>query len=63
MRNSSREMCAYLSEQIERWRRKPGEDLISALVQAQYDGGALAAARTRHHGRGTSSEMWGFRAT
>jgi cytochrome P450 len=43
MRNSSRELCAYLGEQIERRRREPGEDLISALVQAHDDGGALAA--------------------
>ncbi|MGE5112838.1 MAG: cytochrome P450 [Acidobacteriaceae bacterium] len=43
IRNSSRELCAYLGEQIERRRREPGEDLISALVQAHDDVGALAA--------------------
>ncbi len=39
----SQELRAYLANQIERRRREPGEDLITALVQAHDEGGALAA--------------------
>jgi len=40
---TSQELRAYLADQIERRRREPGEDLITALVQAHDEGGALAA--------------------
>ena len=43
MRNASQALRTYLSGQIERRRREPGEDLITALVQAHDEGGALAA--------------------
>jgi cytochrome P450 len=40
---TSQELRAYLADQIERRRRDPGEDLVTALVQAHDEGGALAA--------------------
>jgi len=40
---TSQELRAYLTTQIERRRREPGEDLITALVQAHDEGGALAS--------------------
>ena len=40
---TSQELRAYLANQIERRRREPGDDLITALVQAHDEGGALAA--------------------
>ena len=43
MKANSRELRAYLAQQIERRRREPGEDLITALVQAHDEGGTLAA--------------------
>ena len=38
---ASQELRGYLSKQIERRRREPGEDLISGLVQAHDEGGSL----------------------
>ena len=38
---ASNELRGYLSNQIERRRREPGEDLISGLVQAHDEGGSL----------------------
>jgi 6-deoxyerythronolide B hydroxylase len=43
VRPAAQELRAFLAEQIERRRREPGEDLITALVQAHDEGGALAA--------------------
>ncbi len=43
VKSTSQELRAYLADQIERRRRAPGEDLITALVQAHDEGGALAA--------------------
>jgi len=43
MKASSQELRAYLAKQIERRRREPGDDLITALVQAHDEGGTLAA--------------------
>jgi len=40
---TSQELRAYLANQIERRRREPGDDLITALVQAHDEGGTLAA--------------------
>jgi cytochrome P450 len=40
---TSQELRDYLTAQIERRRREPGEDLISALVQAHDEGGTLSA--------------------
>ena len=40
---SAQELRAFLADQIERRRRDPGEDLITALVQAHDEDGALAA--------------------
>lgn len=40
---STRELRAYLTQQIERRRREPGEDLIAALVQAHEEGGSLSS--------------------
>jgi cytochrome P450 len=40
---TSGELRGYLANQIERRRREPGADLITALVQAHDEGGALAA--------------------
>src|SRR3984893_15449862 len=43
VKTSSGELREYIAQQIERRRREPGEDLITALVQAHDEGGALAA--------------------
>jgi cytochrome P450 len=43
VKTTSNELRAYLSEQIQRRRSDPGDDLITALVQAHDEGGALAA--------------------
>ncbi len=43
VKTTSQELRAYLTAQIERRRREPGDDLITALVQAHDEGGALAA--------------------
>ena len=43
VKSSSEELRNYLANQIERRRREPGEDLITALVQAHDEGSALAA--------------------
>ncbi len=43
VKTTSQELRAYLTAQIERRRNEPGEDLITALVQAHDEGGALAA--------------------
>src|ERR1019366_3172453 len=43
MKATSQELRSYLAKQIERRRREPGEDLITALVQAHDEGGALAS--------------------
>jgi len=43
LKSSSQELRAYLTRQIERRRREPGEDLITALVQAHDEGGALSS--------------------
>src|SRR5690349_17414749 len=40
---STQELRAYLTAQIERRRREPGEDLITALVHAHDEGGSLDA--------------------
>lgn len=40
---TSQELRDYLTGQIERRRREPGEDLITALVQAHDEGGTLSA--------------------
>jgi cytochrome P450 len=42
-KSNSQELRAYLADQLERRRREPGDDLITALVQAHDEGGALAA--------------------
>ncbi|HLX37334.1 MAG TPA: cytochrome P450, partial [Candidatus Binataceae bacterium] len=43
VKSNSQELRAYLSAQIERRRREPGEDLITALVQAHDEGGSLSS--------------------
>jgi cytochrome P450 len=43
VKTTSNELRSYLASQIERRRSVPGEDLITALVQAHDEGGALAA--------------------
>ena len=43
LKSASQELRAYLSAQIEARRREPGEDLITALVQAHDEGGALSS--------------------
>jgi cytochrome P450 len=43
VKSNSQELRSYLSEQIERRRREPGEDLITALVQAHDEGGSLSS--------------------
>jgi hypothetical protein len=43
VKTTSNELRSYLANQIEHRRGVPGEDLITALVQAHDEGGALAA--------------------
>jgi len=43
VKSNSQELRTYLSAQIELRRREPGADLITALVQAHDEGGALSA--------------------
>ena len=37
-----REFCAYVNELVEERRREPREDLLSALINASFDGGRLS---------------------